>query len=48
MASAGDLNYYGVLYPRMQLLAVGEIIDGALFKTPSAMGRVDQAALPLT
>lgn len=38
----------GVLYPRMQLLTVGEIIDGARFKTPGAVGRVDQAALPLT
>ena len=47
MASAGDLDYYGVLYPRMQLLTVAEIIDGARFKTPGAVGRVDQAALPL-
>lgn len=33
--------------PRMRLLTVGEIIDGAPFKTPDAVGRVDQAALPL-
>ena len=48
MASAGDVDYYGVLYPRMQLLTVEEILDGARFKTPGAVGRVDQAALPLT
>ena len=48
MAAAGDVDYYGVLSPRMQLLTVGEIIDGARFKTPGAVGRVDQAALPLT
>ena len=48
MAAAGDVDYYGVLYPRMQLLTVEEIIDGARFKTPGAVGRVDQAALPLS
>ena len=48
MAAVGDVDYYVVLYPRMQMLTVGEIIDGARFKTPGAMGRVDQAALPLT
>ncbi len=34
-------------YPRMQLLRFGEIIDGARLKTPRAVDRVDQAALPL-
>ena len=48
MAAAGDVDYYGALYPRMQLMTVAEIIDGARFKTPGAVGRVDQAALPLT
>ena len=49
MASAGDLDVLGTLYPRMQLLTVEEILDGARFKTPSAVGRGEgQPSLPLT
>ena len=47
MAAAGDLEHYGVKYPRMQLLTVPEILDGARFQVPSLVAR-DQAALPLT
>lgn len=49
MAEAGDLNVNGVLYPRMQMLTVQEIIDGRRFRTPSvAHGKtVAQPALPL-
>ena len=48
MATAGDLDVNGVLYSRMQLLTVEEILDGKRFHTPGAVGRVDQAALPLS
>ena len=49
--AAGLLSEYddtgiGQGYPRKQRLTVGEIIDGARFKTPGAAGRVDRAALP--
>ena len=47
MATAGDLDVNGVLHSRMQLLTVEEILDGKRFHTPGAVGRVDQAALPL-
>lgn len=47
MAAAGDLDVFGVLYPRMQMLTAQEILDGKRFKTPGAVGRVDQGALPL-
>ena len=39
MAAAGDLDVFGTLYPRMQLLTTGEIIGGARFQTPGAVGR---------
>ena len=39
MASAGDLDVLGVHYPRMQLLTVGEILEGKRFHTPSAVGQ---------
>ncbi|MDE0149162.1 MAG: DNA methyltransferase [Rhodospirillaceae bacterium] len=46
MAAAGDLDVFGTLYPRMQLLTVEEIIGGARFNTPGAVGKgAGQAAL---
>ena len=39
MASAGDLDVFGVKYSRMQMLTVEEILDGKRFHTPSAVGR---------
>ena len=49
MAAAGDLDVLGVKYPRMQLLTVEEILDGARFKTPSVAAKgTGQAALPLS
>ena len=48
MAQAGDLDVLGVLYPRMQLLTAGEILEGGRFDTPSlARGRGErQPTLP--
>ena len=39
MADSGTLDILGIEYPRMQILAVGEILDGKRFKTPSVAGR---------
>ena len=39
MASAGYLTEYGTEYPRMQMLAVPEILEGKRFATPSVVGR---------
>ena len=39
MADAGMLEILGIEYPRMQILTVGEIIDGQRFKTPTVAGR---------
>ena len=39
MADAGTLEILGIEYPRMQILTVGEIIDGQRFKTPTVAGR---------
>ena len=39
MAQAGDLDVLGVKYPRMQLLAVAEILEGKRFHTPGVAGR---------
>ena len=39
MASAGDLDVFGAPYPRMQLLTTEEILGGARFNTPGAVGR---------
>ena len=40
MADAGSLEVLGVRYPRLQLLTVGEILEGKRFKTPTvAAGR---------
>ena len=47
MADAGDMDVIGVKYARMQMLTVEEILGGKRFHTPGAVGRVDQAALPL-
>jgi site-specific DNA-methyltransferase (adenine-specific) len=49
MGRANDLDINGIMYPRMQILTVPEILEGKRFKTPSvARGRsVSQPALPL-
>ena len=47
IADAGDLDALGMKYARMQMLTVAEILKGKRFHTPGAVGRVDQAALPL-
>lgn len=49
MGEAGDMDVNGVLYPRMQMLTVPEIIEGKRFLTPSvARGKVvSQPMLPL-
>ena len=49
MGTAGDLDVSGVLYPRMQILTVPDIIAGKRFLTPSvARGRsVSQPVLPM-
>ena len=39
MAEAGTLDILGIDYPRMQILAVGEILEGQRFKTPTVAGR---------
>jgi len=48
MGDARDINVNGVLYPRMQMLSVPEILTGKRFLTPSvARGRtVAQPSLP--
>lgn len=49
MAEAGDLEVDGRLYPRMQMLTAAEILDGAKFDTPGAVGRTGgQQALPMS
>lgn len=49
MASAGDLEVNGVLYPRLQILSVPQIIDGLRFKTPGVAGRgVGQGSLEVS
>ena len=39
MADAGAIELWGNEYPRMQLLSVGEILDGKRFRTPTVAGR---------
>ena len=39
MAEAGSLEILGVEYPKMQMLTVGEILEGQRFKTPTVQGR---------
>jgi len=49
MGEAGDLDVNGVLYPRMQMLTVSDIVFGRRFLTPTvAKGRtVSQPFLPM-
>ena len=48
MATAGDMNALGTLYPRMQMLTVSEILEGKRFMTPGTVGQASgQASLPL-
>jgi DNA modification methylase len=49
MGEAGDLNVNGVLYSRMQMLTVSEILEGRRFLTPSvSRGKlVSQPSLPM-
>ena len=47
MASAGVMTILGIEYPKMQILTVEEILDGARFKTPTVAGRyTPQPVLP--
>ena len=39
MADAGTLEILGIEYPKMQMLTVGQILDGERFKTPTVAGR---------
>ena len=39
MADAGTLEILGIEYPRMQILSVGEILQGKRFHTPTVSGR---------
>ena len=41
MALAGEIEIGGKTYPRMQMLTVREILDGARFAMPSPAGRSD-------
>jgi len=49
MGVAGDFDVNGVLYPRMQMLTVKEILDGKRFLTPSVARAkmLAQPALPM-
>ena len=38
MADAGTLEMLGIEYPRMQLLSVGELLEGKRFRTPTVAG----------
>ena len=39
MAAAGTLEILGIEYPRMQILSVGEMLEGKRFQTPTVSGR---------
>ncbi len=39
MGVAGTLDIMGIEYPKMQILSVGEILDGKQFRTPTISGR---------
>ena len=39
MADAGTLEILGMEYPRMQILTIGEILEGTRFQTPTVSGR---------
>ena len=48
MGEAGDLDVHGVLYARLQILTVDQILSGETFKVPSPRGRGSgQTRLPL-
>ena len=48
MAAAGDMDVFGVQYPRMQLLTVLEILEGKRFLTPGVVGQsMGQTNIPL-
>ena len=47
MASAGDMEEYGTVYPRMQLLTVDEILEGKRFRTPSVAKIGGRLPLPM-
>ncbi|MCY4287909.1 MAG: DNA methyltransferase [Aestuariivita sp.] len=48
MAESGDLDVYGVLYPRFQILTVEQILKGERFKMPSPRGRgAGQVQMPI-
>ena len=48
MADAGTVELWGNEYPRMQMITVGELLDGRRFNTPTVAGQrtPDQPALP--
>ena len=49
MGEAGDIDIAGVPYPRMQMLTVEDILAGARFATPGAVGRGEaQPVLPMS
>ncbi len=39
MAKAGDFEYGGRLYPKMQIITAEELLNGKVFNTPFAMGK---------
>ena len=43
MADAEAVELWGNEYPRMQLLTVGEILEGKRFRTPTVVGRHTQS-----
>jgi len=49
MAQAGDIDYHGIKYERMQILTIADILDGKRFNTPSrVVGRgLAEPSLPL-
>ncbi len=48
MAEAGDLDVHGMLYAKMQVLTIDQILAGERFKIPSPRGRgSSQTQLPL-
>ena len=48
MGDAGDMDVFGMLYARMQVLTVDQILAGEKFRVPSPRGRgFGQTRLPL-
>ena len=39
IGDAGDLEVMKRMYPRVRILSVPEILDGARFETPAPLGR---------